>query len=98
METRKFKIYVTERSTKDGRKFNAYHTFSKNDRRTEVKFNRDVKELPSKTCYVEVEETKCNLNTSGEYPVLYIKEIIKIESLAAGNIEANRNKIKDYFG
>ena len=48
METKKLKVRVTERTTKEGRKFNTYTTFSKNGRKTELKFRKDVKVLPEK--------------------------------------------------
>ena len=99
METKKIKIVVTEKTTTDGRKkFNTYHTYSKNDRRTEVKFTKDVKELPSKTCYAVINIEDMNLNTSGEFPILWVKGVVSYEDLAAASAEINRKKINDYFG
>ena len=98
METKKIKIVVTEKTTKDGRKFNTYHTYSKNDRRTEVKFRAAVKDLPTKNCYAVIDVDKMNLKTSGEYPVLWVSEVVKYEDIAEANAEANRKKLNEYFG
>ena len=98
METKKIKIVVTEKTTNDGRKFNTYHTFSKNDRRTEVKFRQAVKDLPKENCYAVIDVDKMNLKTSGEFPVLWVSEVVKYESINEANAEANRKKINDYFG
>lgn len=98
METKKIKIVVNERSTKDGRKFLTYRTFSKNGRATEVKFRKEVKQLPSKNCYAIVNVDDMNLNTSGEYPVVWIKSVVTYEDFETANAEANAEKINEYFG
>ena len=98
METKKLKVRVTERTTKEGRKFNTYATFSKNGRKTELKFRKDVKQLPDKDCYIEVAIEAMNLNTSGEYPVLWVSDVIAIHNLESVTAESNAKKINDYFG
>lgn len=98
METKKLEVRVTERNTKDGRKFNTYATFSKNGRKTELKFRKDVKQLPEKDCYIEVAVEAMNLNTSGKYPVLWVSDVIAIIDYSEANAEANAKKINDYFG
>lgn len=98
METKKLKVRVTERTTKEGRKFNAYSTFSKNGRRTELKFTKGVKDVPTEDCYIEVAKTDMNLNTSGEYPVVWVKNVIAIEEIAEVIAEKNSQAIDDYFG
>lgn len=98
METRKLKVRVTERSTKDGRKFNSYKTFSKNGRATELKFTKDVTELPVKDCYIVVNDSDVNLNTSGEFPICWVKHIVSIESIEEATAENNAKKLADYFG
>lgn len=99
--TKRLEIVVTERQTADGRKFNAYHTFSKNGRRTDVKFRQDVQNKPTEHCFIEVLPENMNLNTSGRFPVLWVKaveEIVTIESVQDERAEENRAKIDEYFG
>lgn len=98
METKKLKIRVTEKATADGRKFNTFKTFSKNGRATEVKFRKEVKNVPEKDCFIVVDVDDMNLNTANEFPVVWIKAIQAIEDLETGSAEANRDKINDYFG
>lgn len=96
-------IYVTERTTtktEDGkeRKFKTYHTFSKNGRRTDVKFTEDVENKPKENCFVEVAYDKMNLNTRDRYPILWIKEVVAIHPVSAVVGDSNKKKIDDFFG
>ena len=98
METKELKIKVATRKTTDGRTFNTYKTFSKNGRATDVKFRKEVKNLPEKDCYIVVDVDDMNLNTAGEFPIVWIKAIQEIKEIGAANVENNRKKIEDYFG
>ena len=98
METKKLKIKVTERQSADGRKFKTFKTFSKNGRATEVKFRKEIKDIPEKDCYINVNVDDMNLNTAGEYPILWVKAIVSIEDNAEVNADKNREKINEYFG
>lgn len=100
METKRIKIVVTERKTAEGRVFPTFHTFSKNGRRTDVKFRKEVT-APTANCYIECDVADMNLNTSGQFPVLWIKAIqrvISAEEVNGENAAANAAKINDYFG
>lgn len=97
-KTVKLKVRVNERTTTDGRKFNTYVTFSKNGRKTELKFRKTVTNLPVKECYIVCHVDDVNINTSGEYPVCWVSAIQAIEEI--GTIDAARNakQVADYFG
>lgn len=94
----KLKVQVIERTTHDGRKFNTYRTFSKNGRATDLKFRKDVTNLPTKNCFIEVAPEDINLNTTGEYPVAWVKAIKAIVDIETATAESNRAKVADYFG
>lgn len=98
METKKLKVVVTERKTAAGRAFNVYKTFSKNGRATELKFRKEVTNLPTKSCYIVVNAEDINLNTSGEYPVCWVKAIQEILDIETANAEINKAKVDEYFG
>lgn len=97
-EMQRLKVRVTERTTKDGCKFNTYATFSKNGRKTELKFRKDVTNLPTKDCYINVPIDDVNINTSGEFPVCWVASIASIEDIATVDAEKNAAAVKDYFG
>lgn len=97
METRKFKIKVTQKKTADGRTFNTFKTFSKNGRAIEVKFRKEVKNIPEKDCFIIVPADDAHLNTSGEYPVMWVKSISETLDLASESAESNRKKLSEYF-
>lgn len=97
MELKKIKLYVTEKKTSEGRAFNTYHTFSKNDRRIQVKFRKSVTNIPTKTCYITVNPDKANINTAGEFAVMWVEEIVSVEDLATAQAERNRKKFDEIF-
>lgn len=102
METTRIKVIVTEKATKEGRKFKTFKTFSKNGRATELKFRKEVENLPTESCYITVNTDDVNLNTSGEYPVCWIRgQILKVEPLGTVSeeqAEKNRQAVQNYFG
>lgn len=98
MATVRIKVRVTERTTKDGRKFPTYCTFSKNGRKTDLKFRKDVVNVPTKDCYIVCNVSDVNVNTSGEYPVCWVSAIISIEDSAVIDAEKNAAAVMDYFG
>lgn len=102
METKRIKIRVTQRTTKDGKKFNTFKTFSKNGNPTEVKFRQSVRTLPEKDGFYTFDADDMSLNKSGEYPVLWIRgEYQSFEELNAETEESkakNRQDLTDYFG
>lgn len=102
METKRIKVIVAHKKTKDGKAFDTYKTFSKNGRPTELKFREEVEGKPKEDCYITVNTDNMNVNTSGEYPVCWVKgKIEKIEplgTLTEEQIEKNRAKLNDYFG
>lgn len=100
-ETTTLKVRVKERKTADGRAFLTYTTFSKNGRRTDLKFRRDVKNIPTEDCSIICPIDAVNINTSGEYPVCWvaaISEIIPIGERSDDQIERDRAAVRDYFG
>lgn len=101
-KTRRLEIKVTERQTNDGaKKFLTYKTFSKNGRATEVKFRQDAQNVPKIDCFIEVDESKLNLNTAGKYPVCWIADVVRIipaDEIEAERAEANAKKLEEYFG
>lgn len=98
METKKIKVTVTPKKTADGRSFNTYKTYSKNGRAIDLKFRKDVKNVPDKNCFIVCNVDDMSLNTSGEYPVLWVRAIAEIVDLESEMAESNRKKLDDFFG
>lgn len=95
---REFKIYVEEKQTSDGRKFNVYKTVTKNGRMIDAKFRKSVTKLPTEKSVVVVPEGAANISTATEYPVLWIAEVLAIKPITgAGNAETEA-KLTEYFG
>ena len=83
---RKFKIIeVNEITTKDGKKFKAYKTIGKGARKMDVRFVRDCNNVPTEPCVVVVNEENCNVDTTRQYPILWIKSVERIEGLERKN-------------
>ena len=89
---RKFKIIeVNEITTKDGKKFKAYKTIGKGGRKMDVRFVRDCNNVPTEPCVVVVNEENCNVDTTRQYPILWIKNVERIEDFE------RKNNMSDYF-
>ena len=97
METKKIMIYVTERKSSDGKKFNSYHTFTKNNKRMDVKFRQAVTNLPTSNCMAIIGVDDMNIDKSGRYDVLWVKAVVGYEDMAEAKVEANRQRIDEYF-
>ena len=102
METRRFLIKTTEKTTTDGsKKFYTYKTFSKNGRAVEVKFTQESGFNSKTDCVIECKTVNCDLNTSGMYPVLWVRAVERIvpkEEIDAERAEKNAKKLADFFG
>lgn len=89
---RKFKIIeVNEITTKDGKKFKAYKTVGKGGRKMDVRFVRDCNNVPSEPCVIVVNEEDCNVDTTRQYPILWVKNVERTEDFE------RKNNMSDYF-
>lgn len=89
---RKFKIIeVNEITTKDGKKFKAYKTVGKGGRKMDVRFVRDCNNVPSEPCVIVVNEENCNIDTTRQYPILWVKDVERTEGFE------RKNNMADYF-
>lgn len=89
---RKFKIIeVNEITTKDGKKFKAYKTIGRGARKMDVRFVRDCNNVPTEPCVVVVNEEDCNVDATRQYPILWIKNVERIEGFE------RKNNMSDYF-
>lgn len=92
MAERKFKIIeVSEITTKDGKKFSAYKTLANGGRKMDVRFVRTCKNIPSEPCVIVCDEEQCNVDTSRQYPILWIKDVARIEEFE------RKNNVSEYF-
>ena len=92
MAERKFKIIeVNEITTKDGKKFNAYKTLANGGRKMDVRFVRNCKNIPIEPCVIVCEEGQSNVDTTRQYPILWIKDVVRIEAFE------RKNNVSEYF-
>lgn len=89
---RSFKIIeVKEVTTKDGKKFDAYKTAGKGGRKMDVRFVRDCKNKPTEPCVIVVNDEDCNVDATRQYPILWVKDVVRIEEFE------RKNNTSDYF-
>lgn len=89
---RKFKIIeVREITTKDGKKFNAYKTLANGGRKMDVRFVRNCSNIPTEPCVIVCDENDCNVDTTRQYPILWVKNVIRIEEFE------RVNNVAEYF-
>lgn len=77
----KFKIIeVKEVSIPErGLKFNAYKTVGKGGRKMDVRFVRGCTNVPTEPCTIVVDAENCNVDVTRQYPVLWVKDVLRIE-------------------
>lgn len=85
-------IEVKEVKTVDGRKFNAYKALTKHGEKMDVKFTQECNLTPKEPCTIVVDPMKANVSTKKIYPVLWVKEVIRIEETV------RTSNVGDYFG
>lgn len=85
-------IEVKDVTLEDGKKFKAYKTVDKKGKKMDVRFTRDVHNLPTEACTIVVSPDKCNVATNRVYPILWVQEIIRIEGT-----ERRPSNVFDYF-
>lgn len=92
MAERKFKIIeINDISTPDGKKFKAYKTIANGGRKMDVRFVRDCKITPEEPCVIVCDETDCNVDTTRRYPILWVKNVLRLEPFE------RKNNLNDYF-
>ena len=100
METKKIEIVVEEKTTKrEGKevKFNTYKTFSKNGRKMDVKFRQEVKNLPKEHSIAIIAVDDMNIDTTGRFPVVWVKAVQGYESIETARKENNKKKVDEFF-
>ena len=93
METKKIKIVVQEKTATNGKKFNTYKTTTKNGRFIDVKFRKEVKNLPVENCYAIINVDAMNVDKNREYPVLWVKDVVGYEAIETDN----KKKLDELF-
>lgn len=77
-DTLKLRIRVKRIATKDGRVFDAYETIGKNGTRINVKFRKEVKNLPLEDSFIIVPLNKVNYAKNTIYPTIWVHEITSV--------------------
>lgn len=74
----KARVYVTERTTKDGGKFNVYKILeTATHKRVDLRFTRACTP-PTEDCILVVHKDKINKDLNRDYPCYWVKEIADI--------------------
>lgn len=91
MDTKIKIIEVKEITTKDGKKFDAFKTIGKGGRKMDVRFVRTCTNVPTEPCVIVVDEKMCNVDTTRQYPILWVKEVKAIEEFE------RKSNLSEYF-
>lgn len=75
----KFIVAKVEPIDRNGMKFNAYRVVSKGGRLMDCRFVKGCQNVPEKPCVIVCNEDDCNVDTTRMYPILWVKNIIRIE-------------------
>lgn len=72
-------------------KFKAFKTVDKSGKKMDVRFVRDCANVPAEPCTVVCDDSQCNVDTRRQYPVLWIKNVIRVEPLE------RKSNVSDFF-
>ena len=93
----KITVLVEEKKTKEGRTFNTYKALTKNGALVDIKFKKEVKQLPTEKSIITVNPDNINEARNTAYPVWWVSEVESIEPYQR-NTEANRKRVAEVFG
>ena len=80
---------ITAKQT--GNKFTAYKAVTKQGRKIDCRFTKEVNLVPTEPCYIVVDDDKANVDTNRQYPVLWVKEVKEILPFES------TNNLSDFF-
>lgn len=75
----KIEILKRVRTTADGRNFDTYKAVEKSGKLVDLKFTKDVKNMPNESGFIYVENDKINLSNKSKYPVYWVKGVSRYE-------------------
>lgn len=77
----KIRVKVEERKTKDGRLFKIYRAVQTNGKLIDLRFRKEVTNLPVNDSFIYVTKDNINLQTNLQYPRYWVKKVEKIEPI-----------------
>ena len=90
-------VIVKEAKTKDGRVFPVYQAVTKNGALVDLKFRKEVKELPTAKSIITVDAANINEEKRTAYPCWWVAKIDSIEPFKV-DTAANEKRVADVFG
>lgn len=94
MKLIKIEIIKKVATTKDGRNFDTFKGVQKDGKLIDVKFTKDVKNVPQESGIIHVLPEKVNIDKNRKYPVCWVKEIKEFEPKST----TLNTEIEDLFG
>lgn len=84
-------IEVKKIKTNDGKQFDAFKTIGKGGRKMDLRFVQGCNNIPTEPCFIEVNDEDANVDTTRQYPILWVKNVQSIIPFE------RKNNLKDYF-
>jgi len=84
-------IEVKEVVATDGKKFTAYKTVGKGNRKMDLRFVRGCSNIPDHPCTIIVNDEDANVDNTRQYPIVWVKNIQSTEEFT------RKSNIAEYF-
>lgn len=82
MAERRIKVIeVKEVKLQSGVKFNAFNAVDKTGKKITLKFRRTCNDIPTEPCCIIVNDEDFNIDTSRQYPCIWVNKILRTEAL-----------------
>lgn len=96
-QTRKITVEVRELTTKDGaKKFFAYRSVMKDGRYMDTRFVKEITNIPKADFVMHVADTDINITKNRKYPILWVKSVVKFESMESHYKALDEAKSKEF--
>lgn len=87
----KFSVCEVKEIESNGKKFKAFKVLAKNGRKLDCRFVQGCHNIPEIPCTIVVNEEDCNVDTSRLYPILWVKDVVRLEE------RQRKSNLANYF-
>ena len=94
------RLYAREAQNKEGETFTAFKTVRNDGKFQDVKFRREIENVPVEDCYIVVDSSQVDMESSKvkRYPALWVHEIEEIKPLQFEKTKEQEEELEKLFG
>lgn len=94
----KVKVISVEvrKNSKTNQEFAVYKTLDpKTGKKIDLKFTKACRNIPTERSYLIVDEKNVNVDRSGEWPVCWVKDIVRVDPIESYSTDSGFEKVAE---